>query len=63
MNHLAGCCKLSDRFNAQAQAEEVLMTVRVCQCTADLETANIIPELDRIRRAVGMPKPNRGAMY
>lgn len=39
------------------------MTVRVCQCTEDLETANIIPELDRIRRAVGMPKTNRGAMY
>lgn len=61
---LAGICKLSGRPRAQAQAEEVLMTVRICGSTADIETANILPELERIRRMVGQPANNtRGAMY
>ena len=64
LGSLAGVCKLSGRPRAQAQTEEVLMTVRVCRCTKDLEVANIIPELDRIRRSVGQPANNtRGAMY
>ena len=63
LGSLAGVCKLSGRPRAQAQTEEVLMTVRVCQSVADLETANIIPELDRVRRIVGMPANIRGAMY
>lgn len=63
LDMLAGICKLSGRPRAQAQTEEVLMTVRVCQSVADLETANILPELDRIRRSVGQPAAIRGAMY
>lgn len=64
VDFLAGICKLSERTWAQAHAEEILMTVRFCQSVADLETANILPELDRIRRSVGQPKPNtRGALY
>lgn len=64
LDMLAGVCKLSGRPRAQAQAEEVLMTVRVCQSVADLEMANILPELDRIRRLVGQPANNtRGVLY
>lgn len=57
-------CGLSGRDWAKARAEEILMTVRVCQSVCDIETANILPELERIRRHVGQPNTNtRGAMY
>lgn len=63
VDYLKGMCRLSGRDGAQARAEEVLMTVRICQSVEDIETANIVPELDRIRRIVGAPQTARGAMY
>ena len=64
VDHQQGMCRLSGRDGAPARAEEVLMTVRICQSAEDIGDANIIPELDRIRRMVGTPtQTTRGAMY
>lgn len=64
VDFLANVARLSERPRAKAQAEEVLITVGICQSTEDLTTANIIPELDRIRRLVGLPNPaTKGAVY
>ena len=64
LHDVAGVCGLSGRDWAKARAEEILMTVRVCQSVSDIETANILPELERVRRHVGQPNTNtRGAMY
>ena len=64
LHDVAGVCGLSGRDWAKARAEEILMTVRVCQSVSDIETANILPELERVRRHVGQPIINmRGALY
>ena len=64
LHDVAGVCGLSGRDWAKAHTEEILTTVRVCQSVSDIETANILPELERVRRHVGQPNINmRGAMY
>ena len=64
LHDVSGVCGLSGRDWAKARAEEILMTVRVCQSVSDIETANILPELERVRRHVGQPIINmRGALY
>ena len=64
LHDVAGVCGLSGRDWAKAHTEEILMTVRVCQSVSDIETANILPELERVRRHVGQPIINmRGALY
>ena len=64
LHDVAGVCGLSGRDWAKAHTEEILTTVRICRSTADLETANILAELGRVRRHVGQPNTNtRGALY
>ena len=64
LHDVAGVCGLSGRDWAKAHTEEILTTVRICQSVCDIETANILPELERVRRHVGQPIINmRGALY